>query len=74
MTTEIKVGQTWMAKRADKLKSNSQVTVLSVVGDWVEVEGFLERGGVQSYPKRWISPEGLRRRYRLEAQQESLDV
>lgn len=71
MSSEIKEGQTWEAKHPERLKSSRFVQVLSIRKDGlIQIERF--------YPSRrtanhdTITPQGLRRLYRLTHEQWTL--
>ena len=68
---EIKAGQTWLVKKRGKLKSTGQIHILEIKGGWVRIERFYTRAGMLN-KKDWITPSGLRKRYRLLHEQETL--
>lgn len=67
----IKVGQTWLARKARRLKSSPQIAIVGADGDWVRIERFYPHGRAKSR-REWITITGLRRRYRPHTEQTTL--
>lgn len=68
---EIREGQHWRSKNPDRLKSTGQIVVLQIgQNGMIRIERFYR--SVQRGRKDWITPKGLRSRYTLVAEQETL--
>lgn len=71
-TAEIKAGQTWLVKDRGRLKSTGQISVIGFDNAGrVQIERIYTWGKIRSR-RDWLTPEGLRKRYRLLHEQESL--
>jgi hypothetical protein len=68
----IKTGQTWVAKTRGRLKGNTQIAIVGAGDDGrIRIERTYSYGKVRMR-RDWITIEGLRRRYRLSSEQETL--
>lgn len=68
----IKTGQTWMARSRGRLKGSGQISVVALgEEDRVQIERSYSTGKVRRR-REWITISGLRRRYTLYSEQETL--
>lgn len=69
--TEIKEGQIWKSQRPDRLRSAPEIKVVSIgINGIIHIERQYD--GNRRPKKDSITPQGLRRYYRLLHEQESL--
>lgn len=68
----IKTGQTWVARTRGRLKGNTQIAIVGTGDDGrIRIERTYSYGKVKMR-RDWITVSGLRRRYVLHSEQESL--
>jgi hypothetical protein len=68
---EIREGQVWLSKHANRLKSTGQINIVSINREgMVRIQRFYPDD--QRARKDWITPAGLRQRYDLLHDQETL--